>query len=71
MLGLQDDGLSPEEVGVLLNTFGDQPLDFYGAMRCSLFDNQIRRWIETQVIKDSITNDDANLSELCRRLVDQ
>lgn len=67
----QDDGLSWEDMGTIIDTFPDQPLDFYGAMRCSLFDNQIRRWIETQVIKDSIINDDANLSELCRRLVDQ
>lgn len=58
-------------MGTIIDTFPDQPLDFYGAMRSSLFDNQIRRWIETQVIKDTIVNEDANLSELSQRLVDQ
>ncbi len=58
-------------MGTILDTFPDQPLDFYGAMRASLFDNQIRRWIETDIVGDAIADDDANLAELSRRLVDK
>ena len=58
-------------MGTIIDTFPDQPLDFYGAMRCSLFDNQIRRWIEREVINDTIMNEDANLTVLSQRLIDQ
>lgn len=58
-------------MGTILDAFPNQPLDFYGAMRASLFDNQIRKWIETEVIDDSLANEDANLTELSRRLVDK
>ncbi len=40
-------------------------------MRASLFDNQIRRWIENDVMDARLTDEDANLSELSKRLVDQ
>ena len=33
LLCVQEDGLSQEDVGVLLDTFGRQPLDFFGALR--------------------------------------
>ena len=69
---VQDDGLSLGDMGTLLETFGpEQPLDFYGAMRASLYDNQIRRWIESEIVGDAIINEDANLAELSRRLVDK
>lgn len=58
-------------MGTILDTFPGQPLDFYGAMRASLFDNQIRRWIEADIVGDAIINEDANLAELSRRLVDK
>ena len=68
---VQDDGLSLGDMGVLIDSFGHQPLDFFGAMRASLYDNQIRRWIETDIVGDSIGDEDANLAELSRRLVDK
>lgn len=58
-------------MGTILDNFPNQPLDFYGAMRASLFDNQIRRWIEQDIVGDSIMDEDANLTELSRRLVDK
>lgn len=67
----QDDGLSLGDMGTMLDCFPNQSLDFYSAMRGSLFDNQIRRWIETDIVGDSIINEDANLGELSRRLVDK
>lgn len=67
----RDDGLSLGDMGTILDTFPDQPLDFYGAMRASLFDNQIRRWIEHDVMDATLTDEDANLSELSKRLVDK
>ena len=68
---VKEDGLSEEDMGLLLDTFPDQPLDFYGALRSATYDNQIRRWIERDVIDSEITNEDANLAELSRRLVNQ
>ena len=67
----QDDGLTVEDMCLILDAFPDQPLDFYGAMRASLYDDQIRRWIEQDIIDGSITDEEANLSELSRRLVNQ
>ena len=40
-------------------------------MRASLFDNQIRRWIENDVMDASLTDEDANLSEPSKRLADK
>lgn len=47
---MQDDGLSIEDMDKLLTRFRKQPLDFYGALRATTYDNQIREWIETDVI---------------------
>ena len=33
LLLLQDDGLSRDDMGCLIDTFGSQPLDFFGALR--------------------------------------
>ena len=68
---MQDDGLTLGDMATMLDTFPNQPLDFYGAMRSTVYDNQIRRWIEEEVIDSSIISEDANLSELSRRLVDK
>jgi len=35
-LASQDDNLTAEEIGVLVDTFPGQPLDFFGAIRCSM-----------------------------------
>ena len=73
---MKEDGVSKEEVGTVLDAFPGQSLDFYGALRSSVYDSQIRRWIAETVeipVSDSTAaiNDlsEANMSELCRRLV--
>ena len=73
---MKEDGVSREDVGLVLDAFPNQSLDFYGAMRSSVYDSQIRRWIAETVqipVSDSTAaiNDlsEANMSELCRRLV--
>ena len=73
---IREDGVSREEVGLVLDAFPGPSLDFYGAMRASVYDAQIRRWIaETVKLPESDAtaeiNDlsEANMSELCRRLV--
>ncbi len=67
---LQDDGLTTEDIGGLIDNFPGQPLDFFGALRASTYDNQIRRWITEDVIgTDNLADDDANWAELGRRLV--
>ena len=69
-LFLQDDGLTTEDIGGLIDNFPGQPLDFFGALRASTYDNQIRRWITEDVIgTDNLADDDANWAELGRRLV--
>ena len=65
----QDDGLTFEDMGILLDEFPDQPLDFFGALRSAIYDDQIREWIQKDVLAKSITDEDANLSEVSRRLV--
>eukprot|EP00967_Tisochrysis_lutea_P044318 scaffold53709_cov19-Tisochrysis_lutea.AAC.1 len=47
---LKDDGLSMDDVYALIKRFPKQPLDFFGALRASQYDNQIRAWIEREVL---------------------
>ena len=42
-----------------------------GALRSATYDNQIRNWIQKDVIDGSITDENENLKELGRRLVHQ
>lgn len=70
-LVVQDDGLTFEDMGLLLDTFPSQPLDFFGALRSALYDDQIRDWIQHDILNDDITSEDANLSEVSRRLVNK
>lgn len=56
-------------MGTLLDMFPQQPLDFFGALRSAVYDDQIRAWIQEDVLKNKITDEDANLSEVSRRLV--
>lgn len=65
----KDDGLSYDDMGILLDLFPDQPLDFFGALRSAVYDDQIREWIQEDVLKNKITDEDANLAEVSRRLV--
>lgn len=65
----KDDGLQREDMAQLRDRFPKQPLDFYGAMRASTYDNQIRKWITQDVVGGDITSDEADMSDLSRRLV--
>ncbi|KAK9915318.1 hypothetical protein WJX75_007556 [Coccomyxa subellipsoidea] len=67
----KEDGLSVEDTTALLETFPGQSLDFFGALRAATYDNQIRRWIREEVVKADITDEDANMRELSRRLINQ
>lgn len=67
----KDDGLTEAETSVLLDTFGKQPLDFYGALRSSLYDGQILSWIRNDVVNKDLTHEDANMAELSRRLLNR
>lgn len=60
-----------EDVGALIDTFPGQPLDFFGALRAATYDNQIRQWIREEVVKADLTDDDANMRELSRRLINK
>ena len=53
----------------LLDAFPGQALDFYGAMRASVYDTQIRQWIEDDIVEGKLTAEESNLAELSRRLV--
>jgi len=67
----QDDGMSMDDMGVLLDTFAAQPLDFYGALRAATYDGQIRAWIRDDVVGGDLADEDANMAELSRRLVNR
>ena len=56
-------------MGILLDLFPNQPLDFFGALRSAVYDDQIRDWIQNDVVKSKITDEDANLTAVSRRLV--
>lgn len=51
----KDDGLTQYDMSKLLDRFPTQPLDFFGALRSSTYDGQIRKWIETDVVGESRT----------------
>ncbi len=56
-------------MGILLDLFPNQPLDFFGSLRSAVYDDQIRDWIQNDVIKNKITDEDANLTAVSHRLV--
>lgn len=77
---MREDGVSKGDVGAVLDAFPNQSLDFYGAMRSSVYDSQIRKWIAETVKAPTAATDsadagetsslaEADMSELCRRLV--
>ena len=51
----KDDGLTEGDMAALLRAFPAQALDFFGALRASTYDNQIREWIKADVIKGDIS----------------
>ena len=63
--------MSFEDMGVLLDTFASQPLDFYGALRAATYDGQIRAWIREDVVGADLADKDANMAELSCRLINR
>jgi hypothetical protein len=63
--------MSMDDMGVLLDTFAAQPLDFYGALRAATYDGQIRAWIRDDVVGGDLADEDANMAELSRRLINR
>ena len=63
--------MSLDDMGVLLDTFAAQPLDFYGALRAATYDGQIRAWIREDVVGAELADEDANMAELSRRLINR
>jgi hypothetical protein len=41
----KEDGLSRRDIETLIDTFGNQALDFFGALRAATYDAQIRDWM--------------------------
>lgn len=67
----KDDGMTEQEMGSLLDAYPNQTLDFFGALRASTYDSQIRDWIRNDIVKGEITEENENLKELGHRLVKQ
>lgn len=65
----RDDGLTKEDMEILLKAFPNQSLDFFGALRASTYDNQIREWIKNDVVSGEISEENENMKELGRRLL--
>lgn len=64
----RDDGYSMADMSVLLDTFPNQSLDFYGALRSHVYDSQILEWVKTELILD----EDADVHiEFGRRLMNK
>eukprot|EP01024_Parvocaulis_polyphysoides_P073597 TRINITY_DN9482_c0_g4_i2.p1 TRINITY_DN9482_c0_g4~~TRINITY_DN9482_c0_g4_i2.p1 ORF type:complete len:437 (-),score=50.92 TRINITY_DN9482_c0_g4_i2:275-1585(-) len=67
----KDDGLTRQDMAGLVQAFPEQPLDFFGAIRASSYDNQILDWIQNKVVDRELSSEDVDLKELSRRLVKQ
>ncbi|KAL4448554.1 hypothetical protein ABPG75_005773 [Micractinium tetrahymenae] len=67
----KDDGMSEGDMRTLLTTFPNQTLDFFGALRASTYDQQIRDWIKQDVIHGEIEEANENMKELGKRLLNQ
>ncbi len=46
-----------DDVYHLIKRFPKQPLDFFGALRSSHYDNQIREWIENDILGEHPSDD--------------
>ncbi|GAX74854.1 hypothetical protein CEUSTIGMA_g2300.t1 [Chlamydomonas eustigma] len=67
----KEDGVSMSDVSKLLERFKRQPLDFFGALRASTYDDQIRDWIKLEITGENSISDTPALKKLGRRLVDK
>lgn len=66
----KDDGLGRGDVEKLLRRFNNQGLDFFGHLRSSTYDSQIRDWIQ-EVTGASFDDEAADFKDVHRRLVKQ
>jgi hypothetical protein len=41
----KEDGLGKRDIETLIDSFGNQALDFFGALRAATYDAQIREWM--------------------------
>jgi len=64
----KDDGMVYEDMQRLRMRFPGQPLDFFGAIRASTYDGQIREWIKRDVGIEIDPNKES-LTEMSKRLV--
>ncbi|WIA19725.1 hypothetical protein OEZ85_005651 [Tetradesmus obliquus] len=67
----KDDGLSTDDIHTLVTTFRGQSLDFFGAVRASTYDGQIREWMVDVSGSSSLDAEDANFKEVNRRLINK
>lgn len=44
-------------------------MDFFGAIRAATYDNQIRDWIKEVIGEHEMTDEDANMAALAKRLI--
>lgn len=65
----RDDGLARADVQALLKRFSNQGLDFFGHLRASTYDAQIRDWVLEVVGAQRFGDDAADFTDLHRRLV--
>jgi predicted DNA-binding protein YlxM (UPF0122 family) len=56
---------------VLLRAFPNQSLDFYGAIRSSTYDSQIREWIKNDVVMGEICDENENMKNLGVKLLNR
>lgn len=67
----KDDGLAMEDMEALLDAFPSQELSFFGAIRATTYDNQIRQWIQQDIVQGDITHENENMHELGHRLLNK
>lgn len=65
----KDDGLTENDMATMVRKYPNQSLDFYGALRASLYDQQILEWIEKDVINGDLSEENENLKDMGRRLI--
>eukprot|EP00892_Ulva_mutabilis_P004562 jgi/Ulvmu1/2478/UM137_0003.1 len=66
----KDDNLEIEDIQKLIHRFGNQSLDFFGAIRACTYDSQILDWIKLEVVAEDITKS-GSMSRISERLVRQ
>jgi hypothetical protein len=67
----KDDGFNRNDMEVLLRAFPNQSLDFYGAIRSSTYDSQIREWIKNDVVMGEICDENENMKNLGVKLLNR